>query len=90
MKALVGAFNQEKALVGAFSVIVQPVVEPMEHYTALIKPPTSNMCTAGVRAAPEHAGPHPPLRPLQPEQAGVHHQRRRAQREQPAHDAAQR
>ena len=35
MKALVGAFNQEKALVGAFSVIVQPVVEQMEHYTAL-------------------------------------------------------
>ena len=36
MKAVVAAFNQEKALVGAFSVIVQPVVEPMEHYTALI------------------------------------------------------
>ena len=36
MKALVGTFNQEKALVGAFSVIVQPVVEPMEHYTSLI------------------------------------------------------
>ena len=36
MKALVGAFNQEKALVGAFSVIVQPIVEPMEHYTALV------------------------------------------------------
>ena len=36
MKALVGAFNQEKALVGAFSVIVKPVVEPMEHCTALI------------------------------------------------------
>ena len=36
MQALVGAFNQEKALVGAFSVIVQPVVEPMEHYTALV------------------------------------------------------
>ena len=35
MKALIGAFNQEKALVGAFSVIVQPVVEPMEHYKAL-------------------------------------------------------
>ena len=31
---LIGAFNKEKALVGAFSVIVQPVVEPMEHYTA--------------------------------------------------------
>ena len=39
MKALVGAFNQEKALVGAFSVIVQPVVEPMEHYTALLLTP---------------------------------------------------
>ena len=37
MKALVGAFNQEKALVGAFSVIVQPVVEPMNHYTALFQ-----------------------------------------------------
>ena len=36
MKALVCAFNQEKALVGAFSVIVQPVVETMEHYTALV------------------------------------------------------
>ena len=35
MKAVVAAFNQEKALVGAFSLIVQPVVEPMEHYTAL-------------------------------------------------------
>ena len=32
MKAVVAAFNQEKAQVGAFSVIVQPVVEPMEHY----------------------------------------------------------
>ena len=37
MKALVGAFNQEKALVEAFSVIVKPVVEPMEHYTALLR-----------------------------------------------------
>ena len=36
MKALVGAFNQEKALVGAFSVIVQPVVEPMDWFTALL------------------------------------------------------
>ena len=36
MKALVGAFNQEKALVGAFSVIVKPVMEPMEHCTALL------------------------------------------------------
>ena len=37
MKALVGAFNQEKAIVGAFSVIVQPVVEPMDRFKALVK-----------------------------------------------------
>ena len=36
MKALVGAFNQEKALVGAFSVIVKPIVEPMDRFTALL------------------------------------------------------
>ena len=36
MKALVGAFNQEKALVGAFSVIVQPVVDPMDRFAALV------------------------------------------------------
>ena len=36
VKALVGAFNQEKALVGAFAVIVQPVVEPMDRLTALV------------------------------------------------------
>ena len=36
MKALIGAFNQEKALVEAFSVIVQPVVEPMYSFTALV------------------------------------------------------
>ena len=33
----VGAFNQEKALVGAFSVIVQPVVEPMDRFAALLR-----------------------------------------------------
>ena len=36
VKVLVSSFNQVEALVGAFSVIVQPVVEPMEHYTALL------------------------------------------------------
>ena len=36
VKALVDAFNQEKALVGAFSVIVQPVVEPMDWFAALV------------------------------------------------------
>ena len=35
MKAVVAAFNQEKALVGAFSVIVQPVVEPIDRFAAL-------------------------------------------------------
>ena len=33
--AVVAAFNQEKALVGAFSVIVQPVVEPMDQFATL-------------------------------------------------------
>ena len=33
---VITAFNQEKALVGAFSVIVQPVVEPMDRFTALV------------------------------------------------------
>ena len=37
MKAVVAAFNQEKALVGAFSVIVQPIVEPMDRFAALVK-----------------------------------------------------
>ena len=37
MKAVVAAFNQEKALVGAFSVIVQPVVEPMDRCAALVQ-----------------------------------------------------
>ena len=37
VKAVVAAFNQEKALVGAFSVIVQPLVEPMDRFAALIE-----------------------------------------------------
>ena len=50
MKALVGAFNQEKALVGAFSAIVKSVVEPMEHYTALVSTAgTRDTCVQGVR-----------------------------------------
>ena len=47
MKALVGAFNQEKALVGAFSVIVQPVVEPIDRFTALIQAKYSFLREAG-------------------------------------------
>ena len=37
MKAVVAAFNQEKALVGAFSVIVKPVVELMDRFAALVR-----------------------------------------------------
>ena len=37
MKAVVAVFNQEKALVGAFSMIVQPVVEPMDRFAALLQ-----------------------------------------------------
>ena len=44
MKALVGAFIQEKALVGAFSVIVQPVVEPMDRFAALVGTYSAEMC----------------------------------------------
>ena len=43
MKALVGAFNREKALVGAFSVIVQPVVEPMDRFAALVLNNTTDL-----------------------------------------------
>ena len=39
VKALVGASNQEKALVGAFSVIVQLAVEPMDRFVALLQTP---------------------------------------------------
>ena len=56
MKALVGAFNQEKALVGAFSVIVQPVVETMEHYTALLQ--VLEKDTAGAVPAVAAGGRH--------------------------------
>ena len=53
MKALVGAFNQEKALVevGAFSVIIQPVVEPMDRFAALT---TTQLLLARCRAAQAH------------------------------------
>ena len=54
MKAVIATFNQEKALVGAFSVIVQPVVEPMEHYTALPVSPCVRWCSSvpGVTSSP--------------------------------------
>ena len=60
MKALLGAFNQEKALVGAFSVIIQPVVEPMDRFTGLIMiyqslnvPELNNICPAHLAPAAE-------------------------------------
>ena len=51
MKALVGAFNQEKALVGAFSVIVQPVVEPMDRFAALDRNAVSGLVPAHAHTA---------------------------------------
>ena len=51
MKALVGAFNQEKALVGVFSVSVQPVVESMENYTALARIVSTNQGGGGSSSA---------------------------------------
>ena len=47
MKALVGTFNQEKALVGAFSVIVQPVVVPMDRFAALVTSDSVSDCSTG-------------------------------------------
>ena len=38
MKAVVAAFNQEKALVGAFSVIVQLYRSPINRFAALVLP----------------------------------------------------
>ena len=58
MKALVGAFNQEKALVGAFSVIVQPVMEPMYRFTALVQD-----LGVAAPAGERQAGPGGALRP---------------------------
>ena len=52
MKALVGAFNQEKALVGAFSVIVQPVVEPMDRFAALVLENVPDLGVWGVQPVP--------------------------------------
>ena len=54
MKALVGAFNQEKSLVGAFSVIVKTDCETDGSSAALIYkvPPVNiSICSAG---APPH------------------------------------
>ena len=53
MKAVVAAFNQEKALVGAFSVFVQPVVEPIDRFAALVatgalsSDPVTTICNWG-------------------------------------------
>ena len=52
---LVGAFNQEKALVGAFSVIVKPVVEPMDRFAALVR----TLGTFHWAAAAQHWPPVP-------------------------------
>ena len=45
MKALIGAFNQEKALVGAFSVIVKTDCETMDRFTALVEAVASSVAS---------------------------------------------
>ena len=57
MKAVVAAFNQEKALVGAFSVIVQPVVEPMDRFAALVGMVRVNMSCPGGDCAEDRQEP---------------------------------
>ena len=54
MKALVGAFNHEKALVEAFSVIVKPIVKPMDR---LHHPPSITPAETSIRSL---SSPHPP------------------------------
>ena len=73
VKALVGAFNQEKALVGAFSVIVKTVVEPMEHFTvrhAGRRPshPARRQIPLDPEDGRERGGPGPRGEPRVPEQ----------------------
>ena len=60
MKALVGAFNQEKALVGAFSVIIQ--LHRLIVYTALVPGLSSEVGVAGVCTGSGDP-PHPGLAP---------------------------
>ena len=59
VKALLGAFNQEKALVGAFSVIVQLVVEPMDRFAAQFVPITPSHQEDEYTRGHGH-GRHPP------------------------------
>ena len=62
MKVLVGAFNQEKALVGAFSVIVKP----MDRFTALVTSQSRNSAAAArlksLLIVPRDAGADPGCR----------------------------
>ena len=60
------SFNQEKALVGAFSVFVQPVVEPMARFTALILlVQRFQFPASSTPALPPYLGHYPALTPEQ-------------------------
>ena len=48
VKALVGAFNQKEALVGAFSVIVKTNCETDGSFTALVRGEASIICVSYV------------------------------------------
>ena len=55
VKAVVATFNQEKALVGAFFVIVQLVVEPMDRFAALVTTARIPTVPSGDQAIPTQA-----------------------------------
>ena len=59
MEALVGAFNQEKALVGAFSVIVKTDCETDGSYAALVlgEDELPGVDVTGGHQQPPHPGP---------------------------------
>ena len=52
MKAVVAAFNQEKAIVGAFSVITN--IRRMELFQALLSTPRRRINSASLRTNNEH------------------------------------
>ena len=63
MKAVVAAFNQEKALVGAFSVLTNL---RMELFQALIASQHALGGHLDTGAEPHHAAAHPPGHPRPP------------------------
>ena len=85
MKAVVAAFNQEKALVGAFSVITNLRMDRFEALVTVspVQVLLGVMPEAGADLRPPQHGLHPPQPPLQPP---LHH---RLLRHRPQHQHSQ-